>query len=110
MKFFSATILSLFVAVVAAQDGLDFGGQCGTFVGTKPCKAGLKCCYIGPDNGFLGARSRAAKLSKASPAYSSHKHIAMSAGSASVGALRLKHKEPTANELYHVPISTQSPL
>ncbi|KAJ8693548.1 hypothetical protein PTI98_008533 [Pleurotus ostreatus] len=56
------------------------------------------------------ARSRAAKLSKASPAYSSHKHIAMSAGSASVGALRLKHKEPTANELYHVPISTQSPL
>lgn len=28
MKFFSAAILSVFVAVVAAQDGLDFGGQC----------------------------------------------------------------------------------
>ncbi|KAG9221723.1 hypothetical protein CCMSSC00406_0005636 [Pleurotus cornucopiae] len=52
MKFFSTAILSLFVAVVAAQDGLDFGGQCGTIVGTKPCKAGLKCCYIGPDNGL----------------------------------------------------------
>ncbi|KAL4264061.1 hypothetical protein AB1N83_007066 [Pleurotus pulmonarius] len=58
MKFFSAAVLSLFAVVVAAQEPLDFGGQCGTFVGTFPCKAGLKCCYVNPDDGKCTAAYR----------------------------------------------------
>ncbi|KAJ8487877.1 hypothetical protein ONZ45_g14157 [Pleurotus djamor] len=53
MKFFAAILASAFVAAVMAQDepALGYGGQCGTIVGTAPCQDGMKCCYVGPDNG-----------------------------------------------------------
>ncbi|KIK58548.1 hypothetical protein GYMLUDRAFT_45180 [Collybiopsis luxurians FD-317 M1] len=50
----SAFSLVMVNANPAPQDegGLGPGETCGTIVGTQPCIAGYKCCYISPDNGI----------------------------------------------------------
>ncbi|KAJ7439327.1 hypothetical protein FB451DRAFT_1392020 [Mycena latifolia] len=43
-------MLALVQGAVAQDDLVPLGGQCGSFIGTKPCAYGT-CCYLFPDFG-----------------------------------------------------------
>ncbi|KAJ7892877.1 hypothetical protein B0H14DRAFT_3854745 [Mycena olivaceomarginata] len=58
-KFISLPAAAVLMLLALVQGGVaqdvepvPLGGQCGTFIGTKPCVYPGVCCYLHPDDGY----------------------------------------------------------